>query len=226
MGHLSKMSRLFDVLIGYDPAPSKVTVEGAEYTIITDFRFWMSVESKLLNADVAQEERMVFLLSAFMPSTAEGLISRAGYPFSLDAGIDALLAFYLCGKAEVSGKGAKANPAKGKVERGYDFVHDISLIHAAFRSAYQIDLSEVDTIHWWKFRALFNGLPEGTAIRSLMQARTQVIEKPTDAQKRAKAEIALPENIRYFTPGQAKPQSVDEWAEQIRKRREQAEKRG
>lgn len=42
--------------------------------------------------------------------------------------------------------------------RIYAFDHDFPYIYAAFLERYNIDLIDIDYLHWWKFRALFKGL--------------------------------------------------------------------
>ena len=41
---------------------------------------------------------------------------------------------------------------------------------AAFQQAYAVDLTE-EGLHWWRFRALLEGLPDGTQLRHVMSLR-------------------------------------------------------
>ena len=45
------------------------------------------------------------------------------------------------------------------------------MIYAAFLSEYGIDLQDVEDLHWWKFSALFDALPDDTKIKQVMRIR-------------------------------------------------------
>lgn len=83
---------------------------------------------------------------------------------SLKKGIDGLLWFYNCGE-EVKAGGS------GTGKRAYDFEQDAPYIYAAFLSVYGIDLDTVQSLHWWKFQALFRSLPEDCKINKIMGYR-------------------------------------------------------
>lgn len=216
------MSALFDALIGEQGGPPlDVDIGGGRYLVYFDFRHWMRVESVLLDGRLEERKRAEFILSSLTPAMAAGQIPWGGpLPFSTEAAMKALQWFYNCARdAEPKGEGRAGRPAK-KTLRGYDFRHDIGLIYAAFKAEYGIDLMNAVDMHWWVFRALFDGLPGHTAIRELMQARVREIDKPTAAQKEAREAIALPEHLRYFEPSAKAAETLDEWAASIRARME------
>ncbi len=218
------MISLFDALMGDAPPPDHVTVGGAPYPILTDFRYWARVESVTLDAETDVAEKAAFFLSAFLPSIASGRIDPGkGYPFALEEGMAALRRFYALGEDDAEGGAGRS--AGRRAERGYDYKHDAALVYAAFRSAYGMDLMAVPYLHWWVFRALFFGLPENEVIRGVMDARTRVTEKPTKAQRDAKAQVALPERMRYFAPrGRTGGGGMDAWVAQVKARKERAER--
>ncbi len=207
------MNELFDILTGDRALPDHLVLGGARYPILTDFRYWARAESTLLDASIRDEDKAAYFLSAFLPSFGMGLIDpMKGYPFSLREGMAGLRRFYALGQedAEENRPGRRS-----RVVRRYDFKHDAAMIYAAFRSVYGMDLAAVPTLHWWLFRAMFFGLPENTAIRSLMEARGQQIDKPTKAQRDALATIALPERMRYFQAGRH-GKSLEAWVAEKR----------
>lgn len=215
------MTSLYQALTGDGSPPSYVIVEGGLFPIITDFRHWMYMESTLLDAGVSGEDKTVLLLSSFSPSIGAGLIlSGHDFPFSLEAAVEALQAFFQCNRPNEK---KSAEPYKGKKERPYDFMHDMDLIYAGFLSAYAIDLTSVGSMHWWRFKSLFNGLPPESAMKTLMRARLEPLsEKPTQAMKNAKEALALPERIRYFSSAGRKPQTEAEWLDYIKNKRANA----
>jgi len=78
-----------------------------------------------------------------------------------------------------------------------DFSQDSGYIYASFMSDYGIDLLEQhDRLHWWKFRALFDGLSEKSIIKKIMQIRAAEIPAPT--QNNHKEIEYLLEQKRYY----------------------------
>lgn len=62
------------------------------------------------------------------------------------------------------------NENKGPV---LDLEQDAEYIYSSFMQAYSIDLMERQgEMHWWKFKALLNGLPEETLIKQIIHIRT------------------------------------------------------
>lgn len=56
----------------------------------------------------------------------------------------------------------------------FSYWQDSRHLIAAFQQAYGIDLTKED-LHWWRFRALLEGLPDSTRLAQVMQIRA---EKP------------------------------------------------
>lgn len=64
--------------------------------------------------------------------------------------------------------------------RMIDFIQDAELIFAAFYQSYGIDLEkEKGKLHWWKFKALIQGLPSNTRLAEIVQIRSQPLPKST-----------------------------------------------
>lgn len=60
--------------------------------------------------------------------------------------------------------------AKGPV---IDLEQDAEFIYSSFMQTYKIDLMDQQgEMHWWKFKALLNGLPEDTIIKQIIHIRT------------------------------------------------------
>ena len=79
---------------------------------------------------------------------------------------EALLWFYRCG-AEAE-EGQACGGGGGPVKKAYCFEQDADLIFAAFWGQYNLDLSLESGLHWWKFRALFMGLPAECELKKIM----------------------------------------------------------
>jgi hypothetical protein len=173
------------------------------YPVRTDFRPYVRLENRMFRVDMKDEAAV----NAFVNQTlGETLASDATRP-GLDPvkAFKAVMWFYRCGRTEDEAKAeaervkacgsAGIDPGAG---RAYDFEVDGALIVAAFAQAYGIDLTDKDTkLHWWRFRALFEGLPKCT-FTQIMEYRTADLHDMPDKTK------ALYKQMRryYALPGE------------------------
>ena len=81
--------------------------------------------------------------------------------------------------------GNKPMEEDSKQERVFDWNVDVELVYAAFMQVYRIDLLN-EEMHWWKFLALFNGLPDGTKLSQIIEIRGKDIPKNADAKYKAR----------------------------------------
>ena len=128
-----------------DLLPSSVKINGTEYDINSDFRtsvlFSLLMEDDSLN----EEEKVLQALNLYYPVV----------PDNLEEAIEQIKWFYSCGKLDNPIGNKKARASSKKV---FDFEVDANYIYSAFMSQYNIDLQDIGQLHWWKFKALFNGL--------------------------------------------------------------------
>jgi len=151
----------------------------------TDWRIMADFEAGIYRMKEGGEEAFA------QKSLAAFYITR---PADIKAALNGLLWFYRCGKPHeksiVSGRDNKAIP--------YDFYADADLIFAAFRQTYSIDLG-CEKMHWWRFRALMNSLPEDCKFCKVEGYRTTDTGNMSDAMRdfyeKAKKHYALPPEI-------------------------------
>ena len=94
----------------------------------------------------------------------------------------------------------EGNPMPTQQSKQYhSLVHDAELIYAAFMQAYGIDLIDMqDKLHWLKFKALLNALPDDTAFSRIVSIRSW-----TPAQDKKKRNQTMREaQRRYALPGE------------------------
>jgi len=73
----------------------------------------------------------------------------------------------------------ETNHCKVEGQKAFDFIQDSHYIFSAFYQTYGLDLNrERGRLHWWKFLALFNGLPDDTRILQIMQIRLRPMPEP------------------------------------------------
>lgn len=153
--------------------PESVIVGRDEYKIRSDFRISIMFEILMQDGEVPDTEKTLKALNLYYPII----------PRNLDAAVNSLLWFYRCGKDD-SGHGGKTG-AKMAKRRVYSFEHDDSYIYAAFMSQYKIDLFDIEYMHWWKFRSLFNSLTSDNQFVKIMEYRSiDISPDMTKEQKR------------------------------------------
>ncbi|MCM1218946.1 MAG: bacteriophage Gp15 family protein [Lachnospiraceae bacterium] len=152
-----------------------VFVDGMDYAIMTDFRYWLCFARTLKTAKLYSEFDFVY--------------ECGNVPADRKAGFNELVKFYNppqpLPRPDGSG-GAKV----------VDFEQDADLIFAAFWERYGIDLAEKD-LHWHKFLALFRGLHD-TKLNEVMGYRCYDERDKTDYRKfmsRMKGAWALEEEL-------------------------------
>lgn len=155
-----------------DLLPESVKIDGVEYKINTNFRESMLFELLMQNEELSDKDKIYQALELYYPVL----------PSDIDKAIEKIIWFYGCGKDKVSSK------SKGKVNRTnsvYDFEYDDDYIYAAFLDQYNIDLQDIEYLHWWKFKAMFKSLKEDNEIVKIMGYRSMDLSKIKDKDQRS-----------------------------------------
>ncbi len=143
-----------------DRLPDTVLVGGREYSVRTDFRVFILFELLWQDPDMEPAEKIRRSLLLCYPEV----------PGDYGPAVEGLLWFYKCGRQE-SRRKQEAASRRG-AEKVYSFDHDAGYIYAAFLSQYGVDLQDIEYLHWWKFRALFNALSDQTEFVKIMGYRS------------------------------------------------------
>lgn len=162
--------------------PQSVNIGEKTYPIQTNFRQWIKfsqIAFKSVNDTIS-------LAEAFT------LIYIGALPPDMNSAIAALLDFYNCGKQQ------EDSPKQSKKSRVFDFDCDAGDICAAFMQQYGIDLTKAD-LHWWMFKALFDGISEETRFGQIMKYRCADLSQIKDKEmkkfyKKMKRLYAIPDN--------------------------------
>ena len=154
-----------------DLLPSSVKINGTEYDINSDFRtsvlFSLLMEDDSLN----EEEKVLQALNLYYPVV----------PDNLEEAIEQIKWFYSCGKLNNPIGNKKARASSKKV---FDFEVDANYIYSAFMSQYNIDLQDIGQLHWWKFKALLEGLKEDNKLSKIIEYRSMDLSKIKDKEQR------------------------------------------
>jgi hypothetical protein len=131
-----------------------LSINGKNYKIITNARYWLN-NIKKLEMSVTDNERALILLSCIetdVSQTKQSIINRL---------LERIQEFYLCAHEKCNNYKSKNSNNKTL----YDFNVDGGRIYSAFFRTYNMDIEkELDTMHWWKFMALFNDLSNETVL--------------------------------------------------------------
>lgn len=170
-----------------DPPQQSITLGGQPWAINTDFKDWMDFYILLTRAKndptaiiTALEIVMQEMPDREYEELADELLAflRNEDPEPEIEDPDAPLLMRNAKKKE-----DEARAAAG-LQPVIDYEHDGGLIYAAFMQIYGIDLAET-SMHWHKWLALFNGLPDNCMLRKVMGWRATT---PADLGKMSKDE--------------------------------------
>lgn len=178
-----------------DILPEYVTIDGEEYFIDTNFRNGIIFE-KIAFSDIPIENKVAQLLPIFYTDQI---------PRNITAAMETIIGFYSCGvetKKDTAPQRRKNGNVVLKPKMIYDYFHDAPYIYAAFLGNYGIDLNDIEYLHWWKFHALFRGLPSSAKIVEIMGYRgTDLgrIKSKSEQERiaRMKEIYALPQELSF-----------------------------
>lgn len=160
-----------NILIDDIEYPDQVVVNGERYEIRTNFRMSILFELMMQDDSLDAQAKVWKGLNLYFPVI----------PDDLSAAVDVALWFYRCGREETMLQKRMAE-RKGK-KQVYSFEHDAGRIYAAFLLAYKIDLQDIEYMHWWRFRYLFESLPKDCEFMRAMEYRSVDVDKVPEGQK-------------------------------------------
>lgn len=160
---------------------NKVILDGKEVYIDLDFRNFIRLELMSQDPSIDDFTRITVTLNNFYGTTNIIEYKKA---------IRIILDYYT---SDGSGLYEVEEEDKQKQETGssdspdkpiLDFDYDVGLIYAAFMEQYNIDLIDIDFLHWWKFKALLLGLNENTKLSKVMYYRSVEIDSKMDKEQK------------------------------------------
>lgn len=147
-----------------------IKINGNEYVIDTDFRIWLKFQ-KLIQQLKDNEESFYKLLSFFLEINLDFQINH------LDETFKQVLEFFAYEN--------NTNKSSGiSTEKVFDFEKDEKYIYSAFLQEYNIDLYDIDYLHWHKFKSLLQSLSDNCQLTKIIQYRSIDISKMDKEQKK------------------------------------------
>lgn len=158
--------------------PNTILVNGEDFPINTDFREWMKFEialSKMSREDLIQVDYLFNGGKKPKYCSIEDLLvfsrPRNELPRPVFGGSDVIV---------------------------LDYELDADLIYSAFLGQYNIDLVDVEHLHWHKFLALLTGLNDSTRLREVMGYRCY--EKSTEKEETWRLKLKRAWEIERVSP--------------------------
>jgi len=157
--------------------------------INTNFRSFILFELLMQDKTINTNEKIALTLSLFYEN-----LEKEDYKKALEG----VIWFYSGGKDKKNEEKVKNKEERAR-EKIYSYEYDAELIYSAFWSQYKIDLNEIDELHWWKFKALFEGLNDDNKICQYMSYRAMDLSKIKDKDQKKyyadlKRKVALPDD--------------------------------
>lgn len=143
----------------------------------TDFRVSILFEMLMQDKTIKNKDKVAQSLRLYYPKIEQ--ITNFG------KAIEDMLWFYKCGKEELANSNNKHSKESNK-NQIYSYEFDDSHIYSAFLQQYNIDLQDIEYLHWWKFKALFDGLDKNTKIIEIMGYRAIDLRKIKDKAEKEK----------------------------------------
>jgi len=174
-----------------DPLDDRVTINGEEHPIYMAFDNVMSALETFDDKELSESDRLYIFLGVMLHDYDQELISALDFETQVDVGkqiIDQINSEPIENQP-VDLEGNPMPQPKRDGEQLISFLCDAKYIYAAFMQAYGIDLIEQQgSLHWSKFSALINALPDNTLMRQIIDIRkTDLSEiKDKDEKKRIK----------------------------------------
>ena len=176
--------------------PQAIEVDGRRFPINTSYQTAIRCYEIVQDEAVTDAERGAIVMLLLLGDIPQDL--------SVDGmkRLQELLVKYLqCGKEPEQIR--EMDEILTEREPDMDYTYDMGLIIASFISDYKIDLSEPEneTMHWWKFIDLLNGLSPKSALSRVREIRNKDLSDYKDSPKameeliQAKRLVALPEKI-------------------------------
>ncbi len=140
----------------------------------TDCRTSMLFEMLMQDRNISKKEKVIQAIELYYPNIEQIT--------DIEKAIEDILWFYRCGKELINSNKKVENNNNGN-KQIYSYEFDDNYIYSAFMQQYKIDLQDED-LHWWKFRAMFDGLSKETKIVEIMGYRALDLRTVKDKEER------------------------------------------
>lgn len=157
----------------YQEFPEYLEIDGEKYPIETDFREWIRFSALVEDEEISWITKIQLMMQWFLEKI----------PDDLEAAIYAMGDFLTAKRLYRDDPEENLNKERD-LKPAFSFEEDAGCIYSAFVECYGIDLQTVHYMHWWKFKTLFDWLPEETEIKQRIKYRTTDTNTIKDPEER------------------------------------------
>ena len=154
-----------------DKLPTSVVIDGVEYKINSDFRTSILFSLLIEDNDVNEQDKILGALQLYYDVI----------PNNINSAIDGIINFYLCNDNNNTFSGSSKNKSNKKV---LDYEIDSNYIYSAFLTQYNIDLQDIEYLHWWKFKAMLESLNDDLMLCKIIKFRSIDVSKIQDKEQK------------------------------------------
>lgn len=142
-----------------DKFPTKTIIDGKEYNLNTDFRTCLNIILAFEDEELLEWDKVDIML--------ENLYGVENIPENIDEAIKKAVLFLDCGETDEQQKVGKIS------SRLYSFSKDAKYIYSAIKQTHNIDLENIEYLHWWKFVYLFLDLDKDCFFCKMLDLRNK-----------------------------------------------------
>ncbi len=177
----------------YEPFPKCIQADGRQLRVLTDFRDWIRFADLVSDTELTGEEKAMLM--------ADWLLSPVD--FITEGIVNALYDFYRAKALEPDPMHQEDEEDEQEKEPPlpsppvFSWSIDARFILGDFRRYYDMDLQEIDYLHWWKFKSLLAALPDDSQCQKRIAYRSIRLSDIKDRTERERIRkiqqrIALP----------------------------------
>lgn len=152
---------------------NKIVRDKVNIDFDTNFRTAITFELLMQNPKYSMQAKTYQALKLFYPKMEQIT--------DLEEALSNIVWFYSCAKERQNETSQKVKKREKQI---YSYEFDNELIYSAFKNQYNIDLEEMEYLHWWKFNAMFSGLKADNRIIEIMGYRAMDLTKIKDKEER------------------------------------------
>lgn len=164
-----------------DALPRQVEIGGVGVDIRTDFRIGVLFEQLVWDKALDARTRVWQAVRLYYPQRVDDVEEAYRKAVWFWHGGE-----FLVEEGGLNRRQVERNALHGGGRRLYDFDVDGALVYAAFLDQYGVDLQDARGLHWWKFRAMFEGLRPDHAFCRRMAVRAMDLSQVRDGAERAR----------------------------------------
>lgn len=157
----------------YEKLPTSIEVGNEVFEIVTDFREWIRFIDIIKSKELDAPQKLYYALNLLRDSEREFDLTL------MESILDEIIKFFKLGEEDSSESSTECSR-----ETAFDFNVDFGAILSDFQREYNIDLLNIDYLHWWQFKLLFDNLSEKSEIKTKMYYRTLDVKTIKDKDER------------------------------------------